>query len=397
MPLHRSLAGQLKEFEGVPEAGRGTRYHWPAVANSAMASILRSLFSGAPADLRARIDALETQIGAGFNVTVPARVRELSAERGRAVAEAVAEWASGDGYSEFNNCPYTPPSSAGLWEPTLPAFAPALQPCWGQLRPFVLAGGSACAPPSPPAFSTEPGSDFYAEGLEVYETATHLTPEQEAIARFWADNPGQTGTPPGHWIAIVGQIASSDRLSLATAAEAYARVGLAVADSFISCWHAKYVHNLLRPITYVNDVIDSAWLPLLPTPPFPEYTSGHSVQSGAAATVLTDLLGARPFTDDTHAGLYPARSFDSFEEAADEAAISRMYGGIHFRSAIEVGVEQGECVGETILEEVQFRRFPRRMPKARQPPSRDSGWRSPAPRLRPRIPEPPPLRSRPGW
>jgi hypothetical protein len=133
-------------------------------------------------------------------------------------------------------------------------------------------------------------------------------------------------------------------------------VGLAVADAFITCWHTKYVDNLLRPITYIRDVIDSTWLPLLPTPPFPEYTSGHSVQSGAAATVLTDLFGPHPFTDDTHTGLFPARSFASFEEAAEQAAISRLYGGIHYRAAIDLGVEQGVCVGETILERVQFRR-----------------------------------------
>jgi hypothetical protein len=360
MPFHRSLAGQLNELVEMPEVARGQAHHWPTVANAALSSILRSLSAGAPADLRARIDALEAEVGAGFAGAAPQRTLEKSVGRGRAVAEAVAEWAAGDGYAELNDCPYTPPSGEGLWEPTLPAFAPALQPCWGRMRPFVLADGSSCAPPPPPAFSTEPGSAFYAEGLEVYESGTSLTPEQEAIARFWADNPGQTGTPPGHWIAIVGQIAAADRLSLATAAEAYARVGLAVADAFISCWNTKYAHNLLRPITYVQEVFDAAWQPLLSTPPFPEYTSGHSVQSGAAATVLTDLLGARPFTDDTHAGLFPARSFDSFEEAATEAAISRLYGGIHFRSAIAVGVEQGECVGGTILRRVQFRRFPRR-------------------------------------
>jgi hypothetical protein len=135
-------------------------------------------------------------------------------------------------------------------------------------------------------------------------------------------------------------------LPLDRAAEAYAKVGIAVADAFISCWRTKFRENLLRPVTYVRSVIDPDWTPLLITPPFPEYTSGHSVQSAAAAAVLTDLLGPVSFTDRTHEsrGL-PARSFASFNDAAREAAVSRMYGGIHFRAAIDRGLEQGVCVG----------------------------------------------------
>jgi membrane-associated phospholipid phosphatase len=138
------------------------------------------------------------------------------------------------------------------------------------------------------------------------------------------------------------------------------RVGLAVADAFIACWQTKYTYNLLRPVTYINQLLDPAWAPLLVTPPFPEYTSGHSVQSGAAATVLTDLFGERPFTDTTHVthGLLPPlapRSFASFVEAAAEAGISRLYGGIHFRPAIERGLEQGRCVGQTVLGRIHFR------------------------------------------
>jgi hypothetical protein len=180
--------------------------------------------------------------------------------------------------------------------------------------------------------------------------------ERKTIALFWTDNPGQTGTPPGHWIAVIGQVARAERLSLDVAAEAYARAGMAVADGFISCWATKYRYNLLRPITYIRDVIDADWTPPLPTPPFAEYTSGHSVQSGAVATVLDDLFGGLTFTDDTHASLgLPARTFTSFEEAAAEAAISRLYGGIHYRAAIEKGIDQGRCIGETILRNVRFR------------------------------------------
>ena len=157
-------------------------------------------------------------------------------------------------------------------------------------------------------------------------------------------------------MSILTQVLRDTGASLELAAEAFARLGIAVADAFIACWRVKFQHNLLRPITYIRGAIDPAWgdpsgahpLPLT-TPPFPEYTSGHSVQSAAAAVVLTDLLGARPFTDHTHDGRgLPSRSFASFSAAADEAGISRLYGGIHFRSAIERGLEQGRAIGAQV-------------------------------------------------
>ena len=174
-----------------------------------------------------------------------------------------------------------------------------------------------------------------------------LTAEQEAIARFWSDDPGQTSTPPGHSVSITTQALRRERASLAEAAEAYARVGMAVSDAFVACWFQKYRYNLLRPVTYARAQFDPDWLPLLVTPPFPEYPSGHSVQSGAAFQVLTDLFGRRyEFVDHTHdeRGL-PARRFASFLDAGEEAAISRLYGGIHFRAAIDNGFLQGRRIG----------------------------------------------------
>ena len=182
----------------------------------------------------------------------------------------------------------------------------------------------------------------------MYQTVNDLTPEQLAIATYWSDDPGTTATPPGHSLSILRQVLAAQDSSLADAAEVTARLGLAVCDAFIACWRTKYQYNLLRPITYVREHVDPGWGDPLPltTPPFPEYTSGHSVQSGAAAEVLTAFFGPVAFTDRTHDGRgLPARSFASFREAADEAAISRLYGGIHFRSAIDLGLAQGRCIG----------------------------------------------------
>jgi hypothetical protein len=202
-------------------------------------------------------------------------------------------------------------------------------------------------------YSEDPASLWVAEAKEVQDTVNDLTPEQEAIAVFWADDPGETSTPPGHSVSIATQLLRTHDADLLTAAELYARLGIAVADAFLACWHTKYTVNLVRPITTIQQLLDPAWGgPLRPlpvsTPPFPEYPSGHSVQSGAAAAVLTSAFGAATaFTDTTHVdrGL-PARSFPSFDAAAEEAAISRLYGGIHFRPAIVDGLAQGRCVGQ---------------------------------------------------
>jgi hypothetical protein len=359
---HHSLAGQVNGLASLPRPYRGKAYHWPTVANSALAVVIRQLLPSVSATSLTAIATLEQSFASRFQSMLSYRRFTRSVTQGQEIAEAIAEWAATDGYATYNNCPFIPPVGPGLWVPTPPAFAPnPLQPCWGQLAPMVLISGAECAPPAPPSYSEAPTSEFFRDAKEVYDTGNTLTLEQQTIAQYWADGPGTTGTPAGHWIAIVGQVVEAYRLSLMVAAEAYARVGIAVADAFIACWHTKYVYNLVRPVTYIRDVIDPTWTPLLVTPPFPEYTSGHSVQSGAAATMLTDLFGEVAFTDTTHAdhGLEPAlapRTFPSFQAAAAEAAISRLYGGIHFRPAIERGLEQGTCVGQKVLERVHFRK-----------------------------------------
>jgi len=343
-----SLRGQIEGLDNLPHP-QGRAYHWPTVANAALHTLFSGLFSAASAPSLAQINTLYHQSAAEFQQELPHGIFRRSERFGREIGGAILEWSNGDGYATNNNCSYTPPVGEGLWVPTPPDFAPPLQPCWGQLRTCVVDEGNSCDPGPHPPYSTVPGSAFYNEGLEVYETVANLTDEQRAIAIFWADTPGQTGTPPGHWIAILGQILGEPGYGLDVAAEAYARVGLAEMDAFICCWFVKYELNLLRPITYIRNLFDSGWNSPIPTPPFPEYTSGHSTQSAAVAQVLTDMFGDVSFTDHTHDALgYPPRSFDTFWEAAEEAAISRLYGGIHFRSAIENGMNQGRCIGEGV-------------------------------------------------
>jgi hypothetical protein len=222
-----------------------------------------------------------------------------------------------------------------------------LLPAWGENRSFAMPDGASCPLPPPPDYSEDPASAFHREAMEVYDTTLNLTPEQEVIARFWSDDPMLSPTPPGHWISITLDILAQEKAGLDRSADLLMRLGIAMADAFIGCWNAKFQYDLLRPVTYIKRVIDPAWEPLLITPPFPEYPSGHSTQSGAAAAVLTSFYGDDfRFTDRTHErdGLAP-RHFSSFDAAAREAGISRLYGGIHFRSAIDRGLEQGRCIG----------------------------------------------------
>jgi hypothetical protein len=344
---YRSLAGQLTELDAIPAAGRGP-FHWPAVANAALATMARRMYGSTAS--HAAIANLEAALVARYEDQRPPGIIRASSLHGQRVAEFIHDWSIRDGFEERHGCHHTQPAGDGLWQPTPPGFANALEPCWGRLRPFVLPAASTCDPGPPPAYSTDASSTFFREAKEVYDVVEGLTPEQLTIAAFWSDDPGVTGTPPGHSVMIAAQVIEQQMLPLDVAAETFAKVGIAVADAFISCWWSKYRYNLLRPITYVHEVFgDVHWTTPLATPPFPEYTSGHSAQSGAAAQVLTDLFGDLAFTDRTHAarGL-PSRSFHSFFEAAEEAAISRLYGGIHFRSAIERGVDQGVCVGRAV-------------------------------------------------
>jgi len=357
MPDHQSLAGQLHELPALPQPAPGARLDWPAVASAALAGLSKDLFPNASAaSLLAFRDLYSNHNLSRIRANVPRQVLIDSRAHGNRVADAILAWAATDGYATTRNQPYVPPIGPDQWVPTGGSTNPLpLEPFWGSLRTFALPSVQTCAAPPPVAYSEDPESAFYQEALAVYQAGVDNTAETRLIAHFWADNPRQTGLPPGHSLRITTQQVQD--LDLASAAEAYALVGIAVGDAFISCWYEKYLYNLLRPETYIQRFIDPTWRPLIATPPFPEYTSGHSVQSGATNVVLAALFGDGPFVDSTHAarGLAP-RPFDSLTAAFEEAAISRLYGGIHYPMGIDDGVPQGRCVGQAVLDEVQTRK-----------------------------------------
>lgn len=359
MSMYQSMTDYLNGLESLPMPESSKRYNWLIVANSSLAEITRNLYRASPPNLLEAIDKLEEQQHQKFKNNTDDVVIKRSIKHGKAVAAAIFEWSKTDGgYEGYENNfsdDFDIPEGPGEWIPTPPDYLPPLHPYWGENRPFIIESPESC-PISPPEYSEDPSSQFYTEALEVYETVKNLTDEQRVTALYWADDPGETATPPGHWISILNQVIVEHEISIQTAAEAYVRLGVALADAFITCWDTKYQYNLIRPISYIQQVIDPEWNdpeitdPVI-TPPFPEYTSGHSVQSGAAATVLTHLFGDLSFENNTHDNRgFPPRMYPTFQAAAEEAALSRLYGGIHYRTGIENGIDQGECIGDKVNE-----------------------------------------------
>ena len=276
----------------------------------------------------------------------------------------VMKYVAADGFSKLSGYRrFTPSNGDAYWQPTAPGFMPPIEPYWHTLRMFILDSCSQFTGGPPDVYDTSVNSGFYKQMKEVYEIKNNLTKEQAEIAMFWDCNPfalQQVGhlefglkkiSPGGHWMGITGIASKKQKLSLGKTAYAHAIVSLGMCDAFVSCWNNKYKFNRVRPVTAIQKLLDREWTPLLQTPPFPEYTSGHSVISTVSATILTHLFGDNfSFTDDSEKefGL-PERKFLSFKQACNEAAISRLYGGIHFRDAIDNGVKEGEQIGNFVV------------------------------------------------
>ncbi len=278
--------------------------------------------------------------------------------------EQILAYSSSDGFMRLSGLKrFTPAPGDAYWKPTAPGFMAAIEPNWNTLRTFILDSCSQFEGEDLAAYNTDTSSSFYKAMKEVYDIHKNLTVEQGHIAMFWDCNPfalQQLGhlefgikkiSPGGHWMGITGIACKEKKLSLERTVYAHALVSIGLADAFISSWNDKYKSNRVRPITAIQKLIEPGWLPLLQTPPFPEYTSAHSVISTTTSIILTHLFGDNfSFTDNTEEefGL-PTRRFSSFTEASNEAAISRLYGGIHFRDAVENGVIEGQQIGNFVI------------------------------------------------
>lgn len=358
----RSLAGQVRSMPPVPAPDRTREYSWALAGVRAFLSVSHQLtFS------RERMDSVRTAMSERYKTELPSDVYERSVAYGDSVAKHVLAWAGTDKFKESRGLPkFSVTQDVGRWKPTPPAYMDAVEPNWSTIIPFVLDSSSQLRPAPAIPFDTAKSSAFMQEVLEVYDKGKTLSDEERTIASFWDCNPytmnvqGHTMfatkkiTPGGHWIGIAGQLARQRRAPLLESADAYARTAMALADAFSVVWEEKFHSAVIRPETIINEHLDADWRPLLQTPPFPEYPSGHSGISTAAAEVLTAIYGdSVAFADSVEVpyGL-PVRSFPSFRSAADEAAMSRLYGGIHYRHAIVQGQVQGRQVASLLLARV---------------------------------------------
>ena len=358
-----SLEGQLNDLTSVPDPSATRQYDWAVVLAYTMENMLvETLPNISEASVSELATLRETQIAKRKTETaLSSEILSASEFYGKQVAQVVEDWVDTDNYSITRNLTYASPSREGhpeYWDPAT-LNQTALEPFWGTLRPIFLYNVNACEVPLSIPFGTDETSSMYAEAKVVYDVSVNLTQEQKDIAYYWADNPGQSSTPPGHWIMIMGQMTENLHLNLERTSEMYALGSIALADAFITCWYTKYKYNLLRPVTYIREFMGHPeWTSFIGTPPFPEYTSGHSTGSGAASAILTHLFGEMSFTDRTHLNnpsIGTMRFFNNFEEAAQEAADSRLYGGIHYPNSNAKGLEQGRCIGEQILSSIKLR------------------------------------------
>ena len=345
---HRSMAGQLNGLTTLPPRPCNSLVP-PISANAALARIIKQLFANANAANLARIDSTELALDALLSLGYSASDLTNSRNFGHDIANAIFTWSSTDGgfeaYLHVFPASYIVPLGPGLWIPTPPAFSAPMLPYWGSNRTFIAADASPLIdPPAPTPFSTTPGSNMHNAALQVYNTVNNLTQAQKDIATYWADG-GGSFTPPGHLISITAQMIRNKNMNLREASIVLAQVGIGLNDAGIVCWRAKYNNNLMRPISYIRQNIDAAWSSFIGTPPFPSYTSGHASFSGTTAAILTRGFGAIAFTDSTKVPYgFTAKSFTNFTTAAQEAATSRLYGGIHYQFDNDNGYNCGVAI-----------------------------------------------------
>ena len=360
-----SITAQLNGFPKMPVPEEGENYNYILAATKAYFEVARNvkIFS---------FDstlAYQNQLYADYLAELGEETFNRSVAFGEEVAKKILERVAKDQYKETRAmAKYLGSKDAGKWQPTSPDYSDGVEPFWSKLTPLAMDSSSQCRAIPAPKYSTDTTSEFYKVTYEVYNISKNLTEEQKTIAKYWDDNPFVTEhsghlmygnkkiTPVGHWMGITNIAAKMKNTGPVETAQAYAITAIAMYDAFIACFDEKYKSQLVRPITVINDLIDRNWQPFLQTPAFPEHTSGHSTISAAAASVLTKRFGDNFKFEDTSDMAYIGmkRSFNSFLEAAQEASISRVYGGIHYRTGVDAGNSQGLEVARIINERIRL-------------------------------------------
>jgi hypothetical protein len=359
----KSITEKLIGFGRMPVPEKGKTYNYILAATKAFFTTVKSVKVFAVDSLK----KYEDSVFNGFKENLYDSIYQRSITFGDSIGKVILARAQLDGYIKSRGKPkYLGSYDPGKWRPTPPDYLDGVEWCWNTMKPMVMDSCSQFMPPRPPLFSTDTNSTFYKNAIEVYQIGINLTEEQKTIARYWDDNPfviehsghmmfgNKKITPGGHWMGIAAIAAKQTKADAVRTALSYALTAIALYDAFISCWDEKYRSNVVRPVTVINEWKDKLWTPFLQTPPFPEYTSGHSTITASASVVLTKLYGDNfefnDISDLKYIGMQ--RYFNSFTQAAEEASISRVFGGIHYRSGIEAGAAQGKKVGELVIKKL---------------------------------------------
>ena len=360
----KSLSGRIQHMPVMPKVKTGLFVDYPLAALLAFVKVGNAV-TFPEGSMMKYYDQL---LNASDSLGIPSSIKKNTISFSDEIATAILSWSKGDHYSATRGAPrFAVNDSLGRWVPTPPMYASGLEPHWMTIRPFTLDSASQCKPGRPPFFTLEKSSVYYASLMEVKQTVDSLTEEQKHIADFWDDNPFKMNvsghvmfatkkfSPPGHWMNIVGIAAHKANADFKTTVTAYALTSIALFDGFISCWDEKYRSNYVRPETIINEKISGNWHPYIQTPPFPSYTSGHSTISAAAAEVMTSIFGDEMNYTDTSLLEFGIanREFKSFRAAAQEASISRLYGGIHYMFDLDSGNAMGKRVGAIVLKKLR--------------------------------------------
>ncbi len=358
-----SITSQLQGFVSMPQPEKNKNYNFLLSATKAFFTVAEKITFSKDSLIK-----YQHAVYNDFKSLLDKKTFERSISFGENIGKKILERTTIDLYKETRGMSrFLGAIEKGKWRPTPPDYLDGAEPNWGKIKPLVLDSAAQIKCPSPPVYSEEKSSDFYRTLSEVYTITSKLTDEQRTIAKYWDDNPfviehsghlmygNKKITPVGHWIGITTIACKKTNAEATKIAQAYALTAISMFDVLISCWNEKYKHQTVRPVTVINELMDIRWQPYLQTPPFPEHSSGHSGISAAAATVLTKLFGDGFAFEDTSNLRYIGmkRQFESFNQAAQEVSMSRVYGGIHYRTGVDAGAKQGEEIANYIIEKLK--------------------------------------------
>jgi hypothetical protein len=350
IPGAASFSIKLYQMPGMPAVENGKSYNWQISANAAMASLVHHFYIGITTADSASIDSLENAYNQNTHYKNADEFNRSQAF-GRDVAATIYNWYLTDNIN-LSNVGYVAPVFPGAWVPTPPGYVnPPVLPYVKNASTFLASDLIGTAPAFPVPYSEDPSSEYYKIAKEVYKVSKNLTAEQQNIALYWVDQGDHVGyTPAGHDMSIATEAIEQTHANLAQAAEVYAKAGIAERDATVICFRSKYIYTLMRPVTYIRKFIDTAWMPFIITPPHPEYPAAHAVVTGSVMQAISGVLGDNvSFTDHTYdfRGWAP-RGFSTLFAAAEEAGISRLYGGIHYHLSIDIGLKMASKIGTRV-------------------------------------------------